>query len=214
MNIIISGAKHFGKTTTAEKLVEKLKKNKILIGGILCVGESIKDVFTGEKHRFLYKEPISDSQKIGPHYIKNKVIKFAERAIEKSVEADTTGRAKYPDWDKKIDEFKAFNDNQAQEIIARTLLLNKSEDIIYKLLENPKKLDNLKKVHPNFLGEELQKLLNENEKVDKKENSNQGNSVNLNAKEPVNEPKAKNKSATMSWEEKMEKARNTVNRRY
>ncbi len=88
MNIIISGAKHFGKTTVAQKLVEKLKQDNILVGGILCIGDDITDVITGEKHRFLYKQEMPDSQRIGSNYIKNKVIRFAEQTIENSVKTD------------------------------------------------------------------------------------------------------------------------------
>ena len=85
MNIIISGAKHFGKTTVAQKLVEKLKQNNILVGGILCIGDDITDIMSGETKRFLYHTEVPDSQHIGPHYIKNSVIRFAEKATRKAV---------------------------------------------------------------------------------------------------------------------------------
>lgn len=85
MNILISGGKHSGKTTIAEKLVEKLKKNNIPVGGVLCIGDDITDIITSETQRFLYHEEVPDSQHIGHHYIKNSVIKFAEEAIQKAL---------------------------------------------------------------------------------------------------------------------------------
>jgi len=85
MNIIISSKPHLGKTTVTEKLVNKLKENNIPVGGILCKEEDIQDIATGKTCRFLHKDEIPDSQKIGPYHIKNSIINFGEQAIKKAI---------------------------------------------------------------------------------------------------------------------------------
>jgi len=85
MNIIISGAKHSGKTTVAEKLVDRLKKTSIPVGGILCIEDKIRDVATGETQIFLYENEIPDSQRIGSHYVKNSALGFAEKNIRQAI---------------------------------------------------------------------------------------------------------------------------------
>jgi nucleoside-triphosphatase THEP1 len=87
MNIIISGAKHFGKTSVAEKLVDRMKRAGIPIGGVLCIDDKVKDIETGETKTFLYEQEIPNAQRIGHHYISNPVISFAEKNIRRAIKS-------------------------------------------------------------------------------------------------------------------------------
>lgn len=88
-NIIISGKKHFGKTTTALRLSELLKQEQILIGGVLSVGNDLLDVATGNKTVFMYDLPMPETIHTGHHYLLKPALRHGEELIKQSLQQHT-----------------------------------------------------------------------------------------------------------------------------
>ncbi len=84
MRIILSSKQHVGKTTACEKLVALLETDGVRCGGILCLGDEVRDL-AGGSMRFLHHEETDDSVKVGRFWIGRDALDFAERAILSSV---------------------------------------------------------------------------------------------------------------------------------
>lgn len=80
MNIVIAGIRQTGKTTAASTLVEKLKANGKTVSGFLCPENKIVNLATGKNRQFLYKEEQPNAQTVGPYWIPQEALTFAEKA--------------------------------------------------------------------------------------------------------------------------------------
>lgn len=81
----------------------------------------------------------------------------------KAVETRFRGASKFQDWDSKVGALQsvASHNPQVFQIVATALDLpaGVSENVVYELSKNPEKIEELKRVHPDYLAGELVKLM-------------------------------------------------------
>lgn len=88
MNIIISGPRGFGKTTCAQKVVQGICKDKVVLGGVLNPGHDVVNVATGEKRTFTLEKAGEETIRTGRYHIIPETLLWAKKLILDSVEKE------------------------------------------------------------------------------------------------------------------------------